>query len=143
MAAGFYNAPTLPSGYQGHHVIPQQLWSNNSTLVKLVSRGWLTEGNPGQSSILSLSDFAKNGIGLPDSAGVAGTTGLSVHSGSHPRYSEFISKLLDKAAAGINLSAASSEQLDLVTQRVAKIMGFGQMLMAGLENGYYGDSALN
>lgn len=64
MADGFYNAPTLPSGYQGHHVIPQELWGKNETLKELISAQRLTTGNPGQTPSLSLSDFGKNGIEL-------------------------------------------------------------------------------
>lgn len=141
MADGFFDAPTLPSDYQAHHSIPQALWPKNETLKALIAAGKITTGDPGASGVLSLADFTKNGIGLPDNAGGALQTGLSEHSGSHPRYSAFINRLLDEASRGIDLPTASSAELDLITSRVEKIMAFSQTLNAGLQSG--GAAALN
>lgn len=110
-------------------------------LTKLITAGRLTTGTPNNPSVVSLADFDKNGIGLPDNGGGAIQTGLSMHSGPHRHYSNFIASLLDEAGKDIDIGSATPAQLDLVVSRVEKIMAFSQTLLAGLEPG--GAAALN
>src|SRR5215469_1940546 len=102
MAEAFYNLPNLPTGYQGQHVIPQQLWPTNTTLQTLEAAGRITSlaGQP-PPNVISLQDFTFNGLGLPSDVVEAARTGLSVHLGSHPQYSTFIESLLNEALVGI------------------------------------------
>ena len=87
-------------GYQRHHLIPVEIITRG-VMAPLIVPLKIVGFDP--------QDFATNGLWLPASEQVALQTGLPLHRGPHPHYSEFVSDQV--AFLNRNLTISSREGL--------------------------------
>ena len=81
----FGNMPANPGSgdgwndtFQGHHLIPYDVAFNSPLMQAIDANG-----------LMDFNDFDTNGIFLPADIDDAIRSGLSMHDGSHPQYSNF------------------------------------------------------
>lgn len=117
--SGFTGLLDIPTDYQAHHRLPQQL-ADNPFLKQL-------------NGIVDLKDFGTNGIALPKDVATGLTTGQTPHLGSHPAYTDFIEGLLDTATSKYDPSVPlTPSQLDEFDGRVNAIQAYSRMALSGL-----------
>lgn len=117
--SGFTGLLDIPTDYQAHHRLPQQL-ADNPFLKQL-------------NGIVDLKDFGTNGIALPKDVATGLTTGQTPHLGSHPAYTDFIEGLLDTATSKYDPSVPlTPSQLDEFGGRVNAIQAYSRMALSGL-----------
>lgn len=117
--SGFTGLLDIPTDYQAHHRLPQQL-ADNPFLKQL-------------NGIVDLKDFGTNGIALPKDVTTGLTTGQTPHLGSHPAYTDFVEGLLDTATSKYDPSVPlTPSQLDEFGGRVNAIQAYSRMALSGL-----------
>jgi len=117
--SGFNGLVDIPTGYQAHHLIPQQLL-DNSFLKQL-------------GGAVDFKDFGTNGIALPEDVATALAGGQTTHLGSHPAYTDFIQSLVDTATKKyyVKTPLSPAEITDLAG-RVNAIQAYSRMALSGL-----------
>ncbi|MGX1324652.1 hypothetical protein AB7M17_008105 [Bradyrhizobium sp. USDA 377] len=116
---GFTGLLDIPTDYQAHHRLPQQL-ADNPFLKQL-------------GGVVDITDFGTNGIALPKDVATGVTSGQTPHLGSHPAYTNFIEGLLDTATSNYDPSVPlTPSQLDEFGGRVNAIQAYSRMALSGL-----------
>lgn len=117
--SGFTGLLDIPTDYQAHHRLPQQL-ADNPFLKQL-------------NGIVDLKDFGTNGIPLPKDVTTGLATGQTPHLGSHPAYTDFIEGLLDTATSNYDPNVPlTPSQLTEFGGRVNAIQAYSRMALSGL-----------
>ena len=90
--------PAYKAGWQRHHIYPRELRRRPQIIAFL--KAVLPH--------FRLDDFLHNGILLPGCSTVAGSTGLPLHGGPHPRYNDWVAGSIDAIATSWRSSSNRS-----------------------------------